>query len=119
MKGVSLAVAMVLLAAPLGGAQAQPGSTDPARAIAQGAGQGFPHRPLRIIVQFPPGGSSDVVARIVAVALSELLGQQVVVDNRGGAAGNIGAELAARDAGRLHAIYLQYCHGKVLRVSRV
>ncbi len=89
-------VAMALLAAALGGAQAQPASRAPARALAQGSAQGFPQRPLRIIVQFPPGGSSDVVARIMAVALSESLGQQVVVDNRGGAAGNIGAEIAAR-----------------------
>jgi tripartite-type tricarboxylate transporter receptor subunit TctC len=93
MKGVGLVVAMVWLAAQPGNAQAQP---RPARALAQASAQGFPDRPLRIIVQFPPGGSSDVVARIMAVALSELLGEQVVVDNRGGAAGNIGAEIAAR-----------------------
>jgi tripartite-type tricarboxylate transporter receptor subunit TctC len=96
MKGVGLTVAMVLLAASLGGAQAQPGSSGSSQALAQGSEQGFPNRPLRILVQFPPGGSTDVVARIMAVALGELLGQQVVVDNRGGAAGNIGAELAAR-----------------------
>ena len=88
MKGVGLAVAMLLLAAPLGGA--------PTQVLAQGSAPGFPDRPLRIIVQFPPGGSSDVVARIMAIALGELLGQQIVVDNRAGAAGNIGAEIAAR-----------------------
>jgi tripartite-type tricarboxylate transporter receptor subunit TctC len=95
MKGVGLTVAMVLLVAPLGNAQTQPGSK-PARVLAQDSGHEFPQRPLRISVQFPPGGSSDVVARIMAAALSELLRQQVVVDNRGGAAGNIGAEIAAR-----------------------
>ncbi len=93
MKGVGLAVTVVLLAAQLGGAQAQPGASAPV--LAQGSAPGFPDRPLRI-VQFPPGGSSDVVARIMAIALSELLVQQIVVDNRGGAAGNIGAEIAAR-----------------------
>jgi tripartite-type tricarboxylate transporter receptor subunit TctC len=93
LKGVGLAAALMLLAAQTCGAQAQPGA---ARALAQGSAQRFPDRPLRIIVQFPPGGSSDVVARIMAAALSELLGEQVVVDNRGGAAGNIGAEIAAR-----------------------
>ena len=96
MKGVGRVVAMLLVAAPLCGAQAQPGSREPARALEQGSEQGFPNRPLRIIVQFPPGGATDIVGRIMAAALSELLGQQVVVDNRGGAAGNIGAELAAR-----------------------
>ena len=83
---------MVLLAAPLGGVQAQPASTAPA----QDSAQGFPNRPLRTIVPFAPGGSTDIVGRIVSAALSEVLGQQVVVDNRGGAASTIGAEIAAR-----------------------
>ena len=93
MKGV---VTVVLLAASLGGAQAQLGPAAPARVPAQDSAQGFPQRPLRTIVQFPPGGSTDIVGRIVSAALSEILGQQVIVDNRGGAAGNIGAEIAAR-----------------------
>ncbi len=87
---------MLLLAASIGGAQAQLGLAGPARAPAQDSAQGFPQRPLRTIVQFPPGGSTDIVGRIVSAALSEVLGQQVIVDNRGGAAGNIGAEIAAR-----------------------
>jgi len=95
MKGLGLAVAMVLLAAPLGGAQAQPGSTGPAQVLAQGSGPEFPNRPLRYIVPFPPGGSTDIMARIVAAALTEGLGQQVVIDNRGGAGGTVGAEIAA------------------------
>src|SRR5450830_1465572 len=58
--------------------------------------QNYPNRPIRMIVPFPPGGSVDVIARIVALKLSESLGQQIVIDNRGGASGNIGAELVAR-----------------------
>jgi len=64
-------------------------------ALAQRTGQEFPDRPLRYIVPFPPGGSTDIVARIVAAGLSELLGQSVVIDNRGGAGGTVGAEIAA------------------------
>ena len=58
----------------------------------------FPNRPLRYIVPFPPGGSTDIVARIVAAALGEQLKQQVVIDNRAGAGGTVGAAVAARTA---------------------
>lgn len=60
--------------------------------------QSFPTKPLRLIIPFPPGGGSDVVGRIIAQKLSERLGQQVVVDNRGGAGGSIGTEATVRSA---------------------
>jgi len=56
----------------------------------------YPNRPVRMIVPFAPGGASDTVGRIIQPAMTELLGEQVVVDNRGGAAGNIGVETAVR-----------------------
>jgi tripartite-type tricarboxylate transporter receptor subunit TctC len=58
----------------------------------------YPNRPVRLIVPFPPGGSNDVVGRLVAMQLSTQLGQQVFVDNRGGAGGVIGTEACATAA---------------------
>jgi len=60
--------------------------------------QGYPTKPVRLIVPFPPGGATDISARIVGQKLSELWGHTVVIENRGGAAGNIGAAEAARAA---------------------
>lgn len=60
------------------------------------AAQTYPDKPIRVIVPVPAGGTPDVVARMVAPGLSTLLGQQLVIDNRGGAGGLIGAELAAK-----------------------
>jgi tripartite-type tricarboxylate transporter receptor subunit TctC len=57
--------------------------------------QTYPARPVRLIIPFPPGGSNDIVGRMIAAQLGERLGQQVVVDNRGGAGGTIGSELAS------------------------
>jgi tripartite-type tricarboxylate transporter receptor subunit TctC len=56
----------------------------------------YPSRPIRLIIPFPPGGSNDVVGRMVAKQLSEKMGQQVFVDNRGGAGGTIGTEAVAK-----------------------
>jgi tripartite-type tricarboxylate transporter receptor subunit TctC len=58
--------------------------------------QDYPTKPIRFIVPYPPGGGTDVIARIVQPTLSEALGQPIVIDNRGGAGGAVGTEIAAR-----------------------
>jgi tripartite-type tricarboxylate transporter receptor subunit TctC len=58
----------------------------------------YPARPIRLVLPFPPGGGSDTLARILAPRMSEAMGQQWVVDNRSGAAGNIAAEIVAKSA---------------------
>jgi tripartite-type tricarboxylate transporter receptor subunit TctC len=65
-------------------------------AVAAVAQQNFPAHPIRLIVPYPPGGNVDITARIIAPTMGELLGQTVVVDNRGGGGGNIGAHLVAK-----------------------
>src|SRR3954467_12663956 len=60
--------------------------------------QGFPAKPITTVVGFEPGGGTDTTARIVAPALGELLGQQVVVENRAGAGGNIAVDYVAKQA---------------------
>ncbi|HEV7265268.1 MAG TPA: tripartite tricarboxylate transporter substrate binding protein [Falsiroseomonas sp.] len=70
----------------------------PAVLAARGAAAQGSDRPLRIVVPFPPGGTSDLIARIVQPDVQRILGQVVVVDNRGGAAGNLGADHVAKSA---------------------
>src|SRR5512133_1458914 len=60
--------------------------------------QNYPTKPITMVVPFAPGGASDLVARIISPLLIKELGQQVIVDNRGGASGNIGVAYAARGA---------------------
>ncbi len=67
-------------------------------AAAQAAGADYPARPVRWIVPFPPGASNDITARLFAQKMSESMGQQFVIDNRPGAGGSIGAQLAAEAA---------------------
>src|SRR5690349_21321308 len=59
------------------------------------AAQSYPERPIKLVVPFPPGGPVDVTARIVAQALAPILGQPMVIENRGGASGAIGGKLVA------------------------
>src|SRR5678816_2997917 len=60
--------------------------------------QSWPQKPVRLIVPFPPGGATDISARLVGEKLSQIWGQQVVIENRGGAGGGVGAAEAARAA---------------------
>jgi len=67
--------------------------------------QGFPSKPIRFLVGFAPGGSTDIVARMIAQEMSRTIGQQVIVDNRPGAGGNIAAELTAKAPPDGHTIF--------------
>src|SRR5260221_7364374 len=67
----------------------------PRAVMAQGQAQAWPTRIVRLVVGFPPGGGADSAARILANRLSEIWGQQVVVENRGGAGGNLGLDTVA------------------------
>src|SRR5687767_1213949 len=76
---------MSALAASAGAYAAEPAST-------------FPERPIRVVVPFPPGGGTDLVTRTIQPALMARLGQQIVIDNRGGAQGIVGTQIAATAA---------------------
>jgi tripartite-type tricarboxylate transporter receptor subunit TctC len=75
--------------------------------------QEWPSRPVKMIVPFPPGGGTDTVARPLAAKLSQILGQQVVIDNRGGAGGTIGAAAAAKSPSDGYTVLLYSVHGAV------
>ena len=62
----------------------------------QAAAEEWPARPLRLIIPFPPGGSNDIIGRMMGLHLGERLGKAVVIDNRGGAGGNLGIDIAAK-----------------------
>src|SRR5436853_268447 len=70
------------------------------------AAQAYPSKPVRMIIPFPPGGSNDVVGRMIAFQLSERLGRQVVADNQGGAGGIIGTDAVARSLPDGHTLLL-------------
>src|SRR5258705_4575209 len=69
-----------------------------AGALGPAFAQSYPQRAIRVVVPFPPGGSIDTVARTIAPHWSASLGQQIVIDNRGGAAGTMGTELVAKSS---------------------
>jgi len=77
-----------------------------ALAPAPASAQAYPAKPVKMIIPFAPGGASDHVGRIIQPRLAELLGQQLVIENRAGASGNIGMEAAARAAPDGYTIYL-------------
>ena len=74
--------------------------------LAQTAADMYPNKPIRFILPFPPGGGTDILGRIMADRLTANLGQPVVLENRGGAGGNVGAEVAAKAAPDGHTIVL-------------
>ena len=80
-------------------------STVAAQSIPANVAAPFPNRPVRFIVPFPPGGGADVIGRVLSQKLTEKWGQQVVIDNRAGAGGNIAAELAAAAPPDGHTIF--------------
>src|SRR5262245_29528354 len=79
--------------------------------------QSYPSRPLRLIVPFPPGGSTDILARALGQKLSEGLSQPVVVENRGGAGGTIGSEAAAKATPDGYTIMMGHLGTLALNVS--
>jgi tripartite-type tricarboxylate transporter receptor subunit TctC len=88
MRAAFAILSAVAILAPAAGVWAQAPSTS--------SGQAYPAKPVRLLIPWPPGGANDVVGRIVAQRLTEQLGQQVIVENRGGASGTIGSDLVAK-----------------------
>ena len=83
---------MTTLGRVLAAGLAAMGSVVPSHAMAAG----YPDKPVRMVVPFPPGGTTDIVARIVAQKMSDVWARQVVIDNRSGAGGSIGSDLVAK-----------------------
>ena len=77
-------------------------------AVSFAAEPAYPTRPIRLLIPFAPGGGSDTLARIITPKLTEALGQQWVVDNRGGAGGNLAAEIVAKAAPDGHTVFLGF-----------
>jgi tripartite-type tricarboxylate transporter receptor subunit TctC len=88
--------ATILLSVGSAAATAQAPSTGPSTELRTGSGQAYPVKPIRIVVPFSAGGPSDLTMRSMAPRLTELLGQPIIVDNRAGATGIIGAEMVAK-----------------------
>jgi tripartite-type tricarboxylate transporter receptor subunit TctC len=76
--------------------------------VTAASAQGYPNRPITLVVPFPPGGSTTIVARIVADKMSEALGQSIVVDNRGGAGGTVATRAVAKTSPDGYTILLGY-----------
>jgi len=85
-KSLLLRASMVLLSIALA----------PPLSAAVAAADAYPSKPVRLIIAFAPGGSTDIVARMIGAKLSERLGKQVIPDNRGGGGGTIGMEMVAK-----------------------
>jgi tripartite-type tricarboxylate transporter receptor subunit TctC len=100
LRGERMRVSAPLCAAALAIASslcdAQTASTKPALSLSKGSGHDYPTRPVRFVITYPPGGTTDFVGRPVAQKLSELLGQPFVVDNRGGAGGVVATVIVAQ-----------------------
>lgn len=99
-------IAVLRVAALLGLAGLAPDTLAATPSAAPAPAREYPQRPIRIIDGFPAGGGTDFLARVIAQKLTERLGQSVVVDNRPGAAGNIGADLAAKATADGHTLLM-------------
>ena len=86
--------------------------------VASGAAaQSYPTKPVRLVSPYPPGGANDILARIIGQKLGESLGQQIVIENRGGATGNIGAEYVAKAAPDGYTILMGQASNLTINVS--
>ena len=80
--------------------------------IGAGSTVAYPTKPITLVVPFPPGGSTDIVGRVVADGLSKELGQPVVIENRGGAGGTVGTAVVAKAAPTAHALDRHHQHAR-------